>query len=72
MKKKALIIRIGVNLFSYPKNFSKQNKLKIKPTSLYSVLEKNTPSPEQMLTYIANSLHSWEKKYNSKGFGFIF
>ncbi|MFL2802519.1 MAG: biotin--[acetyl-CoA-carboxylase] ligase [Paracoccaceae bacterium] len=70
-KKTALIIGIGVNLFSYPKNLSQQNKLKIKPTSLYSVLGKNTPSPDQMLTYIANSLHSWEKKYNSEGFGFI-
>ncbi len=70
-KKSALIIGIGVNLYSYPKKIKDYNSLKIKPTSLFSILGHKTPSPDQMLIYIANSLHCWEKKYNKYGFSFI-
>ena len=70
-KKLALIIGIGINLYSYPNKIDQLNCSKIKPTSLFSSLGHNTPSPDQMLIYIANSLHFWEKKYNKYGFSFI-
>lgn len=70
-KKSALIIGIGVNLYSYPKKNDHSNSFKIKPTSLFSILGHKTPSADQMLKYIANSLHYWEKKYNRYGFSFI-
>lgn len=70
-KKSALIIGIGVNLYSYPNKINKLNSSKIKPTSLFSILGQETPSPDQMLIYIANSLQFWEKKYIEQGFGYI-
>ena len=70
-KKTALIIGIGVNLYSYPKELINLNDIKVKPTSLFTVLGEKTPKPYQMLIYIANSLQYWETKYKEKGFGFI-
>ena len=70
-KKSALIIGIGVNLYSCPKNINHLNSTKIKPISLFSILGDKTPSPHQMLIYIANSLQFWEKNYNEYGFDFI-
>ena len=69
--KSALIIGIGINLNSYPKETKLYNSSKIKPISLFSILGHETPSPDQMLVYIANSLQFWEKKYNRYGFSFI-
>ena len=71
LKKSALIIGIGVNLYSYPKKINQLNNSKIKPTSLFSILGDKTPSPDQMLIYIANSLQFWEKNYNKYGFDYI-
>ena len=41
------------------------------PTCLKSVLEDNTPSALTMLTYLANSLQYWEKKYKVHGFQYV-
>lgn len=71
LNKIALVIGIGVNINSYPKKIGQTNNFKFKPTSLYSVLRENTPSPELMLSFIANSLQFWEKKYINEGFSFI-
>ena len=70
-RKSALVIGIGVNLHTHPKKIYNKYDTKLKPISLNSVLGVKTPSPDTMLTYIANSLQYWEKKYNKKGFSFI-
>ena len=67
----ALIIGVGVNLNSYPPKIGLSNYSKIKPISLNTVIGKRTPSPEDMVTYIANSLLYWENTYIKEGFGNI-
>ena len=69
-KNVALIIGIGINLFSYPDLNQRQTISQI-PTCLKSVLFDNTPNALTMLTYLANSLQNWEKKYNHKGFSYV-
>ena len=66
-KKVALIIGIGINLFSHPE-LSLEQKESHPPTCLKTLLEDNTPSALTMLTFLANSLQYWEKKYNTYGF----
>ena len=69
-KRFALIIGIGINLFSHPELTIGQ-KENHPPTCLKSVLEDNTPSALTMLTYLANSLQYWEKKYKVNGFQYV-
>ncbi len=69
-KKRALIIGIGINLFSYPE-LSKGQEQSHQPTCLKAVLYDNTPSALTLLTYLANSLQYWENKYKSNGFLYV-
>ncbi len=69
-KRIALIIGIGINLISSP-NLTDVRSLNILPTSLKTVLGNQTPSAQQMLTYLANSLQYWEKVYRDEGFLYV-
>ena len=69
-KRVALIIGIGINLFSCPE-LSKGQKQSYLPTCLKAVLEDNTPSALTILTFLANSLQYWEKKYKNNGFQYV-
>ena len=69
-KRFALIIGIGINLFSHPE-LSIGQKESHPSTYLKTVLGDNTPSALTMLTYLANSLQYWEKKYKTYGFQYV-
>ena len=69
-KRFALIIGIGINLFSHPE-LSIGQKESHPPTCLKAILEDNTPSALTILTYLANSLQNWEKKYKTYGFPYV-
>ena len=69
-ERNALIIGVGLNLFSCP-DLQNDRELKTVPVALNSILGDKTPTPSTMLTYIANSLQYWEKMYRDEGFLYI-
>ena len=66
----ALVIGIGINLFSCPGPTGEQELNKM-ATTLKSVLADKTPTARVMLTYLANSLQFWEKVYRDEGFLYV-
>ena len=66
----ALIIGIGINLFSCP-NLMEGQERDGTTTTVKCVLDSKTPTALKMLTYLANSLQYWENIYRDKGFSFV-